>query len=116
MENERVEQKRWLAHTLRERSDTFVFAEHGQNSLYFWTGLQPPTALNTTFWPFLLNAAEQRRVISALERSERVAVVHAVGRRELPADSPLLQHLAEHYRPAYSKGQFQVWLKTPALP
>ena len=117
MDNERVEQHRWLTLTLRERSDTFVFGEHGRNSLYFWTGLKPPTALNTTFWPFLLNAAEQRRVVSALERLERsgrVAVVHVPWEADLPTDSPLLQHLEEHYRPAYSKGELQIWLQRPA--
>ncbi len=34
---------------LRTRADTFVFAQHGHNSLYFWAEREPPTYLNPTF-------------------------------------------------------------------
>src|SRR5262249_20862430 len=46
MPAERATRYRWLTSTLRERADTFVFAEHARDSFYFWTGLAPPTGLN----------------------------------------------------------------------
>ena len=101
---------RWLAATLRANADTFVFGEHARDSFYFWTGLEPPTGLNPTFWPHLLRHDEQRRIIAALDAMPRVAVVHERYDGRLPADSPLLAYLATRFRPAFAEDDFEVWL------
>lgn len=108
---ETAETHRWLAETLRERTATFVFGEHARNSLYFWTGLRPPTPLNPTFWPFLLGPAQQQRIIEALEQQPRAGVVHAPFAADLPKDSPLLEYLQSEFRPAETRGSFEIWLR-----
>jgi hypothetical protein len=101
---------RWLAATLRANADTFVFGEHARDSFYFWTGLEPPTGLNPTFWPHLLRHDEQQRIVDALEVAPRPAVVHEPYDGTLPADSPLLAYLGTRFRPALAEHDFEVWL------
>ncbi len=104
---------RWLATTLRERSDTFVFAEHGRDSFYFWTDRRPPTAINPTFWPFMLTDAQQERVVAALRETPRVAVVHEKIDQQFPPDLPLRAYLDAEFTPALHQGRFDVWLRRP---
>lgn len=100
----------WLATTLREECDTFVFLERSLNSLYLWTDISPPTHLNATYWPFLLSAEQQRRVINALEHYPRVLVVR---RRPAmpwrPAESPLLDFLEQHTEHYGRHGRFDLY-------
>jgi hypothetical protein len=110
MPAERAARYRWLTSTLQERADTFVFAEHARDSFYFWTGLPPPTGLNPTFWPFLLRPAEQDRVVAALDRARRPAVVHEPYDRALDDGAPLRRHLLARFVPAAGDGYFEVWL------
>lgn len=72
---EEVERWHWLTAQLAARADTFVFFPFTWNSLYLWTGLEPPTGLNFTDWPGVLSHAEQARVIAALETFDRPYVV-----------------------------------------
>jgi len=110
MPAERAARYRWLTTTLRERADTFVFAEHARDSFYFWTELPPPTGLNPTFWPFLLRPAEQDRIVAALERARRPAVVHEPYDRSLDDGAPLRRHVLSRFVPAVGDGYFEVWL------
>ncbi len=107
---EKADRLQWLVRTLRDESDTFVFGEHACNSLYFWTQHKPPTSLNPTFWPFLLRADEQQRVVAALGEASRTAVVHEPFGAPLPDDSILLKYLRERFRPAHRHHATEVWL------
>ena len=106
----RVADYQWLARTLRTNTDTFVFGEHARNSFYFWTELPPPTGLNPTFWPFLLRPAEQDRIVAALERARRPAVVHEPYDGSLDEGAPLRSHVLSRFEPAVGDGYFEVWL------
>lgn len=106
---EKADRYQWLVTTLRQEADTFVFGEHAVNSLYLWTGLQPPTALNPTFWPFLLTDREQQRIIAALESTLRTAVVRRPFQRELPP-GPLRTYVQQHYQPSRVRKSTEVWL------
>jgi hypothetical protein len=101
---------RWLTRTLREHTDTFVFAEHAHDSFYLWTERPPPTGLNPPSWPFMLDRAEQERVVAALRSAGRVGVVHEPFALRLPDDSPLRAYIAAHFEPALGDGFFEVWL------
>jgi len=115
MERDQAARYRWLARTLRTRTDTFVFAEHARDSFYFWTRLPPPTALNPTNWPRMLSAAQQHRVITALAGERRIGVVHETPIGPLPEGSPLLAYLDEHFRPGVTDGWFRVWFRKDAI-
>lgn len=112
MERRQAARYRWLARTLRERTDTFVFAEHALDSFYFWTEKQPPTALNPTYWPFMLSSEDEVRIVRALRSRRRVGVVHAPFAMALP-DSPLRAYIDAEFAPAVTDGYFHVWLPRP---
>jgi hypothetical protein len=75
---------------LQHRCQTF-FGEPGMSSFYIWSGLEPPTGMNTGNWMYQFQDAEQRRTLADLERAEglcilrnRFVVEFWQGDRELP--------------------------------
>lgn len=108
LEPELVERYRWLVGTLRENADTFVFGEHGHNSVYFWTQMEPPTSLNVTFWPYLLRPEEQSRIVSALKAKKRVCVVHEEFGAELPNGALRSYLQGGEFHSEWSNGTYQI--------
>ena len=93
-----VDTFRWLVDELHRNCTTF-FSIPGMNSLYLFAEMEPPTALTTNAWMYLLDAEQQHRVIGRLEAVDRLCVVdHPEGlkfytrRRPLPT-GPLLDYL-----------------------
>jgi len=64
--------------TLRTNGGPFVTV-YGVNSLYLWTQMAPPTAANTTVWPWMLNDSEQSAIVAVLERDERSVALVVTG-------------------------------------
>jgi hypothetical protein len=99
---ERVALYRWLCYNLRERADAFV-TEPGINSLYFWTGTEPPTGLNTTAWMFLLDDARQQQIVDRLAAHQHTATMRCEPLLRLftargPTPRPLARLLHDNYR------------------
>lgn len=84
-----------LSGFLPQQGDTFV-SFPGVNSLYFWTGMQPPTAVNVTEWS-LLDDGQIRQIVAALKATPRPLVVVVVPALEdwQAADQPV-NALAEY--------------------
>ena len=102
--------QRWTS-TLQD-CDTFVFAENTVSSFYFWTGIDPPTALNATVWRYQLRAAEQARIVEALKRYDRVLVVHETGPwPHYKGQSQLMDYLITHFKSHRRHGPFELWKK-----
>jgi hypothetical protein len=66
---ERAGVLRTVTAALREQCDTFYSAP-GLNSFYIFSGLPPPTGLLAN-WPGVLDAAQQKEVLSRLRAAER---------------------------------------------
>jgi hypothetical protein len=66
---ERARVLRTVTAALREQCDTFYSAP-GLNSFYIFSGLPPPTGLLAN-WPGVLDAAQQKEVLSRLRAAER---------------------------------------------
>lgn len=78
-----------------EQCDQFVTSP-GLNSYYVFTGIDPPTGFNTTFWFDLLTDDEQQAVVNALEKtSGRVCLVSDPFLTYAESDQPLEQYLSE---------------------
>jgi hypothetical protein len=107
LEKETVQQQRELVAALRKHADTFVFANHGRNSLYFWTGIRPPTSWNATFWRFLLRADQQAAIVEALRRYPKACVVHESTPIELPS-GPLVQFIQDEFEPVQSSATWKL--------
>jgi hypothetical protein len=56
-------------------SNKIVFLGHTSNRYYFWTGLQPLTASNPTFWNRLIGSSHENAILKALEETPRTCVV-----------------------------------------
>lgn len=65
---------RWLALNLQAHADTFIGLP-ALDSLYFWSGREPPTGVNPNAWMLLLDEAEQAKIVDALaDKASAVAV------------------------------------------
>ena len=101
----------WLSANLRENCDAFITAP-GLNSLHFWTAIAPMSTLNTTLWPLLFDADQQRRVLAAAAPVERLCVAWAPQRMEAltsapdAASRPLVVWLRHEFE---SRGRFGGW-------
>jgi hypothetical protein len=114
----------WVVANLRAHCDTFV-SKPGLDSLYFWTGLNPPTGLNTGPWMTLLDAGQQERVVAALSSHSRPCAVRSPadvgfwlrGRDTGSSDPnamPLARYIDEHFSTAASALGYE--LRLPGEP
>lgn len=106
---EEVVARREVVDILRRQADTFIASPSGCCSLYLWSGLEPPTPFNATFWEVLLNPRQQQAVIEALEQSRRPLLV--VDRGQSPVrhrDSPLHLYLERSYAPWARRGRYEI--------
>jgi hypothetical protein len=112
---ETVAMERWTVEQLRERADTFLCLPSGHNSLYLWSGIEPPTGFNTTVWQDLLSDQRQREIIDAVSARQRVCVV--VDHNEpasLRTHGPLLDFVRENFEPVAVRGSREIWQRRPA--
>ena len=83
---------------------TTYYSLPGVNSFYFFTGEKPPSGLDTTQWMYLMDRADQERVVQALRQTPRVCVLYYRPGlyfwehwRPLPRTSPLLVYMQENF-------------------
>lgn len=99
---------------LKSECDTFVFAENARNSFYFWAEKKPPTALNATVWPYMLNHRQQLKSRELIRGGGNVVLLrdnYGGSTDWLPDDSPLLRYFDCNYLSDESVGKFTVWKK-----
>ncbi|MBC8351834.1 MAG: hypothetical protein H8E66_07585 [Planctomycetes bacterium] len=111
---ELVATERWTVEQLRKRADTFVCLPSGHNSLYLWTGIEPPTGSNATVWQDLLSDDQQREIVAALDARERVCIV--VEQSEPPSlrtDGPLLDYILANFEAVSTYGTREIWQRRP---
>ena len=112
LDPEFVAKQRWLVHQLRQNADTFLFSQHTRNSVYFWASMDPPNAVNATFWPFMLSSAEQSSIVQSLDGYDRVAIVNEPHYDSVPS-GPLVRRIAEGPKRneiVATKDKTQVWI------
>ena len=105
-----VATSRWLTANLRENCHAFLSGP-GVNSLHFWTGIAPVSPLNTTVWPLMFDDDQQRRVVAAAERVERLCVAWSPPRMDAPppeiAARPLMMWLQREFEPGVRFGDWE---------
>ena len=107
----KVRQYKQLVEFLRDESDSFIFRESTQNCVYFWAGIDPPTATNATIWPYMLNENQQQRTVDRLEEINRVVVVSTYSNSPLPKNnSPLSDYISENFQPELDVAGFKIWM------
>ena len=93
----------WLVGELGTRCTSFITMP-GLNSLYLFSGIDPPTRQNVGAWPTLFDIAKQRMIRdrfaaapgpSCAIRNVRMATRWLQGRK--PGETPLADYIAEHF-------------------
>jgi hypothetical protein len=94
-----------LVRKLTASCDSFI-TWPGVNSLYFWTGMEPPTHLNATEWSKMLNDEQQQEVIRKFSvYPHSCAVVRHdenLGQNQLP----LVAYIANNFHEVERIGDF----------
>jgi hypothetical protein len=94
---------RWLVTNLNRSADSFL-ATIGFNTLYLWTGKEPPCLTRTTDEIQILSDDQQQTLIMALSRIPDACVIYhsslfvkGLGDRYRP-DSLLMDYVKEHFK------------------
>ena len=107
-----------LTNTLRSHCDQFLTLP-GLNSFYLWANQVPPTGDNVTSWMFLLNNAQQQRIVDSVAHVQRLCLVGNAteladweeGRT--PPARPLYQLVTSPaFRQIYTAGGYTIALRT----
>jgi hypothetical protein len=105
---------RVLATTLAARCRTFVTMP-GLNSLHLFSGVDPPSARNTTLWVALLTAAQQAEVADRLARVD--APVCAVRKPDAyfdGQDTPLTRYIRREFVTVFTVGDYAFMMRREA--
>ena len=104
-----------LARFLKDNSETFIFRECTQNSLYFWTQISPPNGINATIWPHVLNHDLQNKKLESLRERDGIVVISRHSNSPLP-DSPLSNYISDYFKPNSNVANFKIWLPKHTSP
>lgn len=89
-----------------------LFSRPGMFSYNLWSGVPTPTLQNATHWFWLLDEAQQRKIIEQLQAAPRSAIItnrpldEFMERINVPMTGPLIRHIAEAYEPLFRLRDF----------
>jgi hypothetical protein len=112
---ERAATLHWVVNNLRAHADTFL-GYPGQNSLYPWTDLPPPTGWNTTTWMTIFDDARQEQIAERLRAAERPLVVELMpeiwllGRDD--SSEPLVRFVRDEFVPWARCWEYELLLRS----
>jgi hypothetical protein len=116
-----VDTYRQIVDALKANCPTFVTLP-GLNEFYLWSGIKPPTGLNTTHWLALLDTAEQQRVVDAID-GKPACVLANQGELDFwlqgqpPPRRPLVAYIDEQFEPSLTFGAYELRIrKGPSAP
>jgi hypothetical protein len=111
-----VATQRWLAANLRANGRTF-FGDPGLDSLYVWTGMEPPVPFYSHMWRVQTPIERQRPVAAAISGREDLCVVRnreivetwLQGRR--PEASPIADAIEEGFEVAGATRGYEILVR-----
>lgn len=90
------------------------------NSLYLWSGIEPPPPAAPGVWHLALTDKPQQRIVNELRASKKPCVVRSenraelwLGGREVP-QRPLVRYIFGDFRPVQTVGEFEFMLPKPS--
>jgi hypothetical protein len=94
-----------------------LFTFPGMLSFHRWTGVPPPTPLNTTHWFTLLTPAQQEDIRARLEAAPRSCVIlqrhiyEFLVDTRVATESPLARWLKDNYESAFALDSYEFWVR-----
>jgi hypothetical protein len=89
------------------------------NSLYLWSGIEPPPPAAPGVWHIALDSEGQQRIVDELRASKRPCAIRSedraalwLGGREVE-QRPLVRYIFGEYRPVLTVGEFEFMLPKP---
>ena len=103
LETDRAAEERTVAAAIKEtEAEWLAFDFQNHNRFYFWTGKKPLTAINPTFWPYMVTESDRAKITTALSDAGNVCVV------KVPHRQAKLSELAPHIE----SQMFDRWAET----
>ena len=116
LEASRAAQEQQVAEAIRNTpGQVLAFETHNHNRFFFWTDKIPATAMNPTFWPWMLTDAQSEKITRALSQEDIICVVRDGSNRLMnakPAENSLSKELSDGWKPQIEIGQWQVGTRT----
>jgi hypothetical protein len=90
------------------------------NSMYLWSGIEPPPPAAPGVWHLALTDKPQQRIVNELRASAKPCVIRSearaalwLGGREVP-QRPLVKYIFGDFRPVQTVGEFEFMLPKPS--
>lgn len=114
------EQYEQLVGLLQENGCTTFIGFPNVNSLYLWSGLEPPRPYAPNGWFYALDDEQQRQAVAELRASERPCAIRndelaaSYLHGEPPPERPLVEYVLDEFRPVAEVGSFEFLLPKPS--
>jgi hypothetical protein len=102
-----------VSSAIKDNCEAFVTLP-GMNSFYFWTGQEPPTAFNATWWVTLFSEELQRKVVDKLEHITELCLLRNPelerwwARGKWYPEGPLLRFMNSGFQSVATVGSYQL--------
>jgi len=117
---DQVQQYAAMVDALHEHDCTDFIGYPNINSMYLWSGIEPPPPAAPGVWLEALDSERQQRIVDELRASKRPCVVRSEPRaalwlsgREVP-DRPLVRYVFSDFKPVETVGEFEFLLPKPS--
>jgi hypothetical protein len=109
-----------MVDALHENGCTAFIGYPNINSLYLWSGIDPPPPAAPGVWLLALDSERQQRIVDELRASDRPCVIRNenraalwLGGREVE-QRPLVRYIFGNFRPVETVGEFEFLLPKPS--
>jgi hypothetical protein len=117
---EQVQQYAAMVDALHEHGCTTFIGYPNIDSLYLWSGIEPPPPDAPGVWLEALDSEKQQRIVDELRASKRPCAIRSEPRaalwlsgREVP-QRPLVRYIFSDFKPVLTVGEFEFMLPKPS--
>jgi hypothetical protein len=109
-----------MVEALQQNGCTEFIGYPNINSLYLWSGIEPPPPAAPGVWLLALDSERQQRIVDELRASERPCVIRNEQRAALwlagreVEQRPLVRYIFNDFRPTETVGEFEFLLPKPS--
>lgn len=90
-----IEEQQVAAAIRNAPGQVLAFATHNHNRFFFWTDKTPATAINPTFWPWMLTDDQSEKITRALSDEKQICVVRDESGDLIDGEPDLTSHLSK---------------------
>ena len=116
LEASRAAEEQQVAAAIRNTPGKILaFETHNHNRFFFWTDKIPATAMNPTFWPWMLTDTQSEKITQALSKEELVCVVRDESDGLIyaqPVETSLSKEMSDGWKLQSEIGQWKVGIRT----